>query len=114
LPSFLKTRYVLGSIWQEPSNRHQRVKRLVLFFGWQFWKRAVRQPIVVGLFNGLRFRAYPDCHMSSALMYTRIPDSSDILYLRAHMGQGTLMDVGANVGLVTLLLADKGSTCFAL
>ncbi len=67
----------------------------------------MRKPIVVGLFNGLRFRAYPDCHMSSAVMYTRIPDSRDILYLRAHMGQGMLIDVGANVGLVTLLLADK-------
>ncbi len=67
----------------------------------------MRRPIVVSLFNGLRFRAYPDCHMSSAAMYTRIPDSRDILFLRAHMGQGTLIDVGANVGLVTLLLADR-------
>jgi FkbM family methyltransferase len=108
LPSFLKNaRYVLGSIWREPSNRHQRVKRLFLFSGWQFWKRAIRQPLVVRLFNGLRFRAYPDCQMSSAVMYARIPDSRDILYLRAHMGQGTLIDVGANVGLVTLLLADQ-------
>ncbi len=45
--------------------------------------------------------------MSSAVMYTRIPDSRDILYLRAHIRDGTLIDVGANVGLVTLLLADK-------
>lgn len=67
----------------------------------------MRKPVVVGLFNGLRFRAYSDCHMSSAVLYARIPDSRDILYLRAHMGQGTLIDVGANVGLVTLLLADK-------
>ena len=40
-------------------------------------------------------------------MYTRIPDSRDILFLRERMGEGTLIDVGANVGLVTLLLADK-------
>ena len=77
------------------------------FFGWQFWKRVVRRPIIVQLFNGLRFRAYPDCDVSSGVMYTRIPDSRDILYLREHIGQGTLIDVGANVGLVTLLLADK-------
>jgi FkbM family methyltransferase len=108
LPFFLKNaHYVIGSIWREPSNRHQRLKRLFLFFGWQFWKRAVRKPLVVALFNGVRFRAYPDCQMSSAVMYTRIPDSRDILFLREHMGEGTLIDVGANVGLVTLLLADK-------
>jgi len=40
-------------------------------------------------------------------MYTRIPDSRDILYLRAYIREGTLIDIGANVGLVTLLLADK-------
>ncbi len=108
MPSFIKnTRYVLGSIWHEESNRRQRVKRLFLLLGWQFWKRAVRSPVVVTLFNGLKFRAYPDCYASSAVMYTRIPDSRDILYLRAHIHEGTLIDVGANVGLVTLLLADQ-------
>jgi FkbM family methyltransferase len=108
LPSFLKnTRYVLGLIWHEESNRGQRVKRLFLFVGWQFWKRIIRTPIVVKLFNGIRFRAYPDSQASSAVMYTRIPDSRDILYLRAQVAAGTLIDVGANVGLVTLLLADK-------
>jgi FkbM family methyltransferase len=40
-------------------------------------------------------------------MYARIPDSRDILFLRAHVHGGTLIDVGANVGLVTLLLADR-------
>lgn len=40
-------------------------------------------------------------------MYTRIPDSRDILYLRQHIWEGTLIDLGANVGLVTLLLADR-------
>ena len=105
---FLKnTRYVLGSIWQEESNRRERIKRLFLFLGWQFWKRVVGKPFTATLFNGLRFRAYPDSHASSAVMYTRIPDSRDILYLRKHIREGTLVDVGANVGLVTLLLADS-------
>ena len=108
MPSFLKnSRYVLGSIWHEESNRKQRVKRLFLFFAWQVWKRIVRAPILVTLFNGLQFRAYPDCQSSSAVMYTRIPDSRDIVYLRAHVRGGTLIDVGANVGLVTLLVADQ-------
>jgi len=98
---------VLGSIWHEESNRQQRFKRLLLLCGWQFWKRVIRAPIGVKLFNGLRFRAYPDCQASSAVMYARIPDSRDILYLRSHIREGTLIDVGANVGLVSLLLADR-------
>jgi hypothetical protein len=78
------------------------MKRLFLFLGWQFWKRVVRRPIVIELFNGLRFRAYPDCDVSPGVLYTRIPDSRDILFMRSHIRQGTLIDVGANVGLVTL------------
>lgn len=113
MQSFLKNaRYVLGSIWREPSNHGQRGKRLLLLFGWQFWKRVTRKPVIVGLFNGLRFRAYPDCEVSSGAVYMRIPDSRDILYLRAHIRPGTLIDVGANEGLVTLLLADKVQHAF--
>jgi len=40
-------------------------------------------------------------------MYARIPDSRNILHLRAHIPGGTLIDVGANVGFISLLLADK-------
>jgi FkbM family methyltransferase len=108
LQSFLKNAgYVLGSIWREPSNRGQRGKRLFFFFAWQLWKRTVRRPVFVRLFNGLRFRAYPDCDVSSGVIYSKIPDSRDILFLRSHLKPGTLIDIGANVGLITLLLAEK-------
>ena len=62
---------------------------------------------MVELFSGLKFRAYPDCQASAAGMYTHIPDSRDILFLRERMGRGILIDVGASVGLVILLLADR-------
>ena len=41
------------------------------------------------------------------VLYTRIPNSGKILFLRKHLSGGTLVDVGANVGSVTLLLADR-------
>jgi FkbM family methyltransferase len=79
---------------------------LFIFIGWQLWKRIVRKPITVSLFNGKRFIAYPDCCVSSGILYTRIPNSRNILFLRKHLSGGTLIDVGANVGSVSLLLAD--------
>jgi len=75
--------------------------------GWQVWKRLVRTPVIVPLFNGFRFRAYPDCQASAAVLYTRIPNFKCLSFLRKHIDKGTLLDIGANVGLVTLLLADK-------
>lgn len=98
--------YPVSNLWNEESNRNQRFRRLCTFAAWQLWKRVVRKPITVSLFNGQRFKAYPDCSVSSGILYTRIPSSRNILFLRKHVSGGTLIDVGANVGSVTLLLAD--------
>jgi hypothetical protein len=59
-----KLAYVLKSIWQEPSNRSQRLRRILFFFGWQLWKRLTDAPVTVRLFNGLRLRVYCDCDTS--------------------------------------------------
>ena len=99
--------YVAGSVWHDESNRRERVRRLFMAGGWQVWKRVIRTPIIVPLFNGFRFRAYPGCQASSAVFYTRIPNFGCLSFLRRHIEKGTLLDIGANVGLVTLLLADK-------
>lgn len=98
---------MVGSIWLDESNRHVRLRRLFMAGGWQVWKRLVRTPVVVPLFNGFRFRAYPDCHVSSAALYSRIPNFRCLAFLRKHSEKGTFVDIGANVGLISLLLADK-------
>ena len=98
--------YPIASLWNEESNRGQRTRRLGRFVGWQLWKRIVRKPIVVTLFNGKQFVAYPDCSVSSGILYTRVPNSRNILFARKHLSGGTLIDIGANVGSVSLLLAD--------
>ncbi|MFZ0799682.1 MAG: FkbM family methyltransferase [Terriglobales bacterium] len=98
--------YPISNLWNEESNRGERIRRLSIFVGWQLWKRIIRRPITVALFNGKRFIAYPDCAVSSGVLYTRIPNSRNILFLRKHVSGGTLIDVGANVGSVSLLLAD--------
>jgi FkbM family methyltransferase len=74
--------------------------------GWQGWKRVVRTPLKLTLFNGTRFKAYPDCSCSSAACYFRLPNFRPIEVLRQEARRGTLVDVGANVGLMTMLLAD--------
>ena len=99
--------YPISQLWSEESNRHQRMRRLAIFVGWQAWKRVVRRPITVSLFNRAHFVAYPDCQVSAGVLYLRIPNSRNILFLRDHLAGGTLVDVGANVGSVTLLLSDK-------
>jgi FkbM family methyltransferase len=99
--------YVIGSIWNDASNRGERGKRILIFLGWQLWKRVIRLPVIVGTDNGFRIIAYPDSSVSAAFLYYRVPDAQDIAFLRAHLDGGILIDVGANVGSVSLLVADK-------
>jgi len=102
-------RSAVGPIWHDASNRGERIRWLVKAVGWQAWKRGVRRPLTVKLFNDLRFRAYPDCTVSSSVFYPKIPNGGHIEFFRSQINGGTLIDVGANVGLVSMLLADKVS-----
>jgi FkbM family methyltransferase len=99
--------YALASIWKDRSNHGQRLCRVLVFFAWQARKRFVRSPIRITLFNDFSFLAYPDCDVSASAMYYALPNSREIEFLRRHLSGGTFVDVGANVGLMTLLVADK-------
>lgn len=94
-------------IYSQQSNRGQRYKRLFIFIIWQIWKRTVAKPLTITLFNGYRFRAYPDCSCSSDVMYFRIPDFREVCLLRRLLDGGEMIDIGSNVGMFTLLLADR-------
>ncbi len=63
--------------------------------------------MTVRLFNGLRLRVYCDCDTSPAAVYYSVPNGNHISFLRKHLDGGTFVDAGANVGLVSLLVADK-------
>jgi FkbM family methyltransferase len=112
MPFVSDLNYVVGSIWRDESNRDQRLRRLLYFVGWQLWKRWVRAPILINLSNGLRLIAYPDSGVSAGFVYQRIPDYRDISFLRLHVHGGVLVDVGANVGSVSLQLADQVDYAF--
>lgn len=99
--------YVLRSIWHEESNQGQRLRRMAMFFAWQFRKRVVGTPAEARLSNGLRVRVWPDCDSSPAAIYYSLPNGRPISFLRKHLNGGTFVDVGANIGLVSLLVADK-------
>jgi FkbM family methyltransferase len=75
--------------------------------GWQLWKRLIRLPIVVATDNGFRVIAYPESDVSAAFIYYRVPDMRDIQFLRSQLNGGVLIDVGANIGSVSLLVADR-------
>ena len=101
-----EVRSIAASVWNDESNSDQRLRRILMAAGWQTWKRVVRKPLRMTLSNGALFRAYPECSCSSAACYFRIPSFHQISVLRQEARRGTLVDIGANVGLISMLLAD--------
>ncbi len=99
--------HVLNSIWREESNQQQRVYRICLFLAWQLRKRILGNPVEARLLNGLRVQVWPDCGNSPAALYYSLPNSKYLSFLRANLEGGTFLDIGANIGLVSLLVADK-------
>src|SRR5262245_10568558 len=98
LRSFLD--YMLG----HPLNRRDRIRALARLLAWQVWKRTTRQPRTVPLWNGLRLIAYPDSKASSLAVYTRLPEYHEMLFTLRYLDpEDCFADVGANVGLYTLL-----------
>ena len=104
-------RKVAGSIWRDESNQNQCLRRLFMAAGWQAWKRVVRRPVGMKLFNGIHFRAYPDCGCSSAAFYFRIPNSLHMTFFRSQINGRYSAGCGGKCGTCQHAACGQGSAC---
>jgi FkbM family methyltransferase len=89
----------LGFIANHPLNRSNRAGSLARFFGWQVYKRLTGRAVTISVLNGFRLRVYPDNRMASAVLYTRLPEYDDMLFVARFLrGNDVFVDIGANVG----------------
>ncbi|MGH9225048.1 MAG: FkbM family methyltransferase [Acidimicrobiales bacterium] len=96
-------------IWRHPANCGQRLRRLGLWIGWQAWERTVRRPWNVELRPGLSVALHPHDPVASGVLYCGLPDWPEMPFVLDYLRPGDVMvDVGANVGLYTLLAASVG------
>ena len=100
---------VINTIWRDPSNRGERVKRLIFAVGWQFFKRMIGMPIILKLGNGTYYIAESKSGNATGAIYTRIYEAQYISFIRDWLPRETpvaLIDVGAHTGLYALWLSD--------
>lgn len=113
--SIKSLRGVLYYIFDNPSNKGQKLYRLVLAITWQIYKRIVGLPLIIKLDNGKEFIAEPRSGNSAGAIYTKLYEPEYVMFLRKHtQTNGFMVDVGAQTGLFTLLLSHhlKGGVCF--
>jgi FkbM family methyltransferase len=98
---------IIKSVWCNPGNRNRRLRKSCDALIWQLRKRTIHKPRMIRLVNGIHFIAYPDCVVSSALVYTDWPEYYELMFIRKQLcSSDVVLDVGAYVGHISLLLAD--------
>jgi len=86
---------ILQMIIHHPSNSGQVFRRILIFFGWQIFKRSVGLSVLVTS-CGKRFLAYPDCPISSMLLYFNVPEYEELAILKSfcQKGKDVFFDIG--------------------
>lgn len=104
---------LLRYVWKHPSNRGRRVRACVRLAAWQIWKRATGRPWDVRLSGGTKLKCYPDSTSASAALYASgRPDYHEMGLMEHYLRPGDeFVDVGANVGVYTLLAGSLVGPC---
>jgi FkbM family methyltransferase len=97
----------LHQIATHPANKGKVVPSLARYFNWQISKRLLGTTHRDIDFHGLKLRCHADSHSASAALYFNgMPDYREMRFMQRYLRAGdSFLDVGANVGVYTLLAA---------
>lgn len=103
------------AVWTDPANDGERLRRCVLAVRFQVADRLLGRPTRVPYASASVVEARRDGFSSERAVYSRLPDHAEMKVWQRVLGPGsTFVDVGANVGLYTLLAAECGADVVAI
>lgn len=98
----------ISYIWTHPNCQQHKFKSLLRFFSWQFYKRLTHRFLDFQLLPNIKLRCYPDSRSTAAVVYCGLYDYDDMNFLLRYLRTNdSFLDIGANVGVYTLLAASK-------
>lgn len=98
----------IGYIWSHPNCRHQNAESILKFICWQFYKRLTHRNLDLQLLPDVKIRCYPDSRSAASVLYCGLYDYDEMNFLLRYLRpEDSFLDIGANVGVYTLLAASK-------
>lgn len=83
------------------------MRALAIFFVWQLWERTIRTPWTISMATGMHLRVYPHSTSATEILYCRFGESRDMRFVLSYLKPNDVfVDVGANVGVYSLLAAS--------
>jgi FkbM family methyltransferase len=98
----------LKYIWSHPNCQQQQLQSICKFMGWQFYKRLTHRYLDIQLVSKVKMRCHPDSYSAAAALYCGLYDYDEMNFLLRYLQEeDSFLDIGANVGIYTLLAAYK-------
>ena len=98
----------INYIWNHPNSYDHQIQSISKFFGWQLYKRLTKNFIDVNLLPDVKLRCYPDSYSAASVLYCGLYDYNEMNFvLRYLRAKDSFLDIGANVGVYSLLAASK-------
>ncbi len=98
----------LRYIVSHPNCKDKKIQSVLKFIGWQFYKRLVGKCLDINLLKDVKLRCYPDSYSASAAIYCGLYDYHEMNFLLRYLrGEDSFLDIGANIGVYTILAASK-------
>jgi FkbM family methyltransferase len=95
-------------IWSHPNCQQHKLQSISKFVGWQLYKRFTHQYLDIQLLPNIKLRCYPDSRSAAAVLYCGLYDYDDMNFLLRYLrSNDSFLDIGANIGVYTLLAASK-------
>lgn len=97
----------LRLVWNHPANRGRRLRAVLRGTAWLGYRLLASRPVTLRDPAGFRFPAYPDNPSAKRMvLYAGRPDYHEMRFMEHYLRPGDgVVDVGANVGIYTLLSA---------
>ncbi|MBR8829288.1 MAG: FkbM family methyltransferase [Gomphosphaeria aponina SAG 52.96 = DSM 107014] len=101
----------LKYIWSHPNSKGQQIQAILKFIGWQLYKRITKRTVILNLLPEIKLYCQPDSLSASTVLYCALYDYEEMNFLLRYLRpEDSFLDVGANVGVYSLLAASKIKT----
>ena len=99
---------------RHPMSEGNRLRALGRLWAWQLWRRIIRRPVVVEIPGEVRIFCPASSIMAGGVATLGLPEPAELVFMMDVVRpQDWVIDVGANLGIYSLLAARRGAFVLA-
>lgn len=104
----MRTISVFLSLLNHPTNKNNKLKTILRIFWWKINQIFLQIPVVIEIEKGIYCYCTPFSSYGGLVVYSKLPEYPEMSFMLKTLNEDdTFFDIGANMGMYTLLAASK-------